>query len=154
MGIKYVHTNLVAKDWRKLARFYIHVFDCKPQPPERDLSGPWVDRLTNMKGVRIRGIHLLLPGYAQGPTLEIFEYDPELDGPEPAINRQGFGHIAFHVDAVEETAQKLVAQGGKILGEIIHQDYGDPGFLTALYAQDPEGNFIEIQNWGGSGLEI
>ena len=78
--------------------------------------------------------------------------DPELDGPEPAINRQGFGHIAFHVDAVEETAQKLVAQGGKILGEIIHQDYGDPGFLTALYAQDPEGNFIETQNWGGQVL--
>ncbi len=148
MGIKFVHANIVAKDWRKLARFYIDVFACKPQYPERDLSGEWVDRLTGIDGARIRGMHLTLPGYVDGPTLEIFQYDPGLHRPNPAINRQGFGHIAFHVDDVEGAARKLAAQGGKILGDIIQQDYGDLGFLTALYAQDPEGNFIEIQNWG------
>lgn len=147
MEIKYVHTNLVAKNWRRLARFYIDVFGCKLQYPERDLSGEWVDRLTNINGVRIRGGHLILPGYVQGPTLEIFEYDPGLDRTNSGINRQGYGHIAFHVDEVEEVARQLVEHGGKILGEIIRRNCEGIGFLTAFYAQDPEGNFIEVQNW-------
>jgi hypothetical protein len=36
----YVHTNLIAHDWRALAEFYQQVFGCVPVPPERDLSGP------------------------------------------------------------------------------------------------------------------
>jgi predicted enzyme related to lactoylglutathione lyase len=148
MGIKYVHTNLIAKDWKKLSEFYIEVFNCRPQYPERNLSGKWIEEMTNINNVKIRGIHLLLPGYEDGPTLEIFEYEPDnLKSSEPMINEQGFGHIAFHVDAVEEIAEKLIKHGGKILSEVIEKDYGEIGFLTAVYAQDPEGNFIEIQNW-------
>ena len=26
---KYAHTNIVCRDWRKLIRFYIEVFDCQ-----------------------------------------------------------------------------------------------------------------------------
>ena len=148
MSIRYVHTNIVAKNWRKLSEFYINVFECKPQYPERDLSGEWIDNLTNIDSVKIKGIHLSLPGYYNGPTLEIFEYGPEyLRSNESKINEQGFGHIAFHVDVVEDVVQKLVEHGGKILGKIIKKDYKGIGLLTAVYAQDPEGNFIEIQNW-------
>lgn len=148
MNIKYVHTNIIAKDWKKISKFYIDVFDCKPLYPERDLSGEWIEKLTNIDNVKVKGIHLSLPGYDNGPTLEIFEYEPKnLNSNESMINKQGFGHIAFHVDVVEEVVEKLVEHGGKILGEIINKDYGEIGVLTAVYAQDPEGNFIEIQNW-------
>ena len=37
--IQFVHVNLVAHNWRRLARFYQDVFRCVPVPPERDLSG-------------------------------------------------------------------------------------------------------------------
>jgi hypothetical protein len=36
---KYVHTNLIAEDWRALAGFYQEVFGCIPVPPERDFQG-------------------------------------------------------------------------------------------------------------------
>ena len=36
---KYVHTNIVAEDWRALAGFYQRLFGCVPVPPERDYSG-------------------------------------------------------------------------------------------------------------------
>ena len=45
---RYVHTNLVAQDWRRLATFYEGVFGCIPVPPERDLSGEWLDALTGV----------------------------------------------------------------------------------------------------------
>ncbi len=147
-GIKYVHTNIVAKDWKALADFYIEVFDCKPLYPKRDLSGQWIDNLTNIKEARIRGMHLSLPGYENGPTLEIFKYTPDLNRTaEPEINEKGFGHIAFLVDSVEEVLDKLLEFGGTTLGEVVKKDYEGIGKLTAVYAKDPEGNFVEIQNW-------
>jgi len=148
MSIKYVHTNIIARDWKKLSQFYINVFDCKPLYPERDLSGKWIDKVTNINNVNIKGIHLRLPGYENGSTLEIFEYKPQkLRNSESEINDQGFGHIAFRVDAVDDVLEKVLQNGGKKLGQIIKKDYGELGVLTAVYVQDPEGNFIEIQNW-------
>jgi len=147
--IKYVHTNLVAKDWRKLADFYINVFGCKPLYPERDLYGAWIDKVTGIENVRIRGMHLALPGYEEGgPTLEIFEYEPDSLRDLPnKINHQGFGHIAFHADSVEDVLNRLIEHGGKPLGEVVTRKYEGIGTLTVVHAADPEGNFIEIQNW-------
>jgi len=39
MATKYTHTNLIAKDWKRLLAFYQEVFGCIPVLPERDLSG-------------------------------------------------------------------------------------------------------------------
>lgn len=146
--MKYTHTNIVARDWKKLSEFYIRVFRCIPVPPERHLSGEWVDRLTALKKAGIDGIHLRLPGCDDGPTLEIFSYTPPDYRKIPErINRQGFGHIAFLVDSVDDVLKDLLANGGSQLGDIVVNDYGDPGILTVVYAADPEGNYIEIQNW-------
>ena len=38
-GAKYVHTNLVAKDWRALAKFYCSVFNCVVVPPAATFRG-------------------------------------------------------------------------------------------------------------------
>lgn len=147
-NIKYVHTNLIARDWQRLAQFYCDVFGCRPVYPDRDLKGEWIDRVTKIVNVRIRGIHLRLPGYADGPTLEIFSYDPaNLAGGEPALNRQGLGHLAFQVDEVADTLKMVLDHGGGQLGELAVRDYGDIGVLTVVYTRDPEGNIIEIQNW-------
>ena len=43
MGIKYTHTNIIARDWEDLAKFYIEVFECQPYGPKRDLSGEWIE---------------------------------------------------------------------------------------------------------------
>jgi predicted enzyme related to lactoylglutathione lyase len=155
MSIRYVHTNIIAKDWRKLCEFYIQVFDCKPLKPERDLSGSWVEELTGIKQVRIRGMHLQLPGYEDSePTLEIFTYQPERPCQDQlAINQQGLGHLAFHVDDVDAVLAAVIAHGGKQLGDVINQRYESLGLLTAVYAADPEGNFIEIQNWNNGSEE-
>lgn len=148
-NIRYVHTNLIAKDWKKLAKFYIDVFGCKPVGPERDLSGEWIELLTEIRNVGVRGVHLLLPGYGEnGPTLEIFQYTPESPRDCPTrISRPGFGHIAFLVDDVDRVLSMIIAHGGKQFGEVVKKDYPELGLLTVAYAKDLEGNFVEIQNW-------
>ena len=146
--IRYTHTNVIAQDWRALVDFYVRVFDCAPTGPERDLEGAWVDALTGLSGAHVTGAHLLLPGHGEnGPTLEVFAYDPPATGEPGRINRPGFGHIAFHVDDVDTMLAAVVAHGGSALGEVVHRDYPELGRLTAVYARDPEGNIIELQNW-------
>ena len=85
-GARYVHTNLIARDWRALAAFYRSVFGCVDVPPERDYSGPGLEAGTGVSGAALRGIHLRLPGNgADGPTLEIFTYTRLANGPVPAV---------------------------------------------------------------------
>lgn len=148
MKVKFSHTNIISKDWQKLAQFYIDVFGCQPVYPERDLKGEWIDRVTGIQDVRIRGIHLRLPGYADGPTLEIFQYNRTNESSEaPAINKEGFSHIAFLVEDVRYFYDRLLANGGSTLGELLEKEMEGVGVLTVVYARDPEGNIIEIQSW-------
>lgn len=147
-SIRYVHTNLIAKDWKRLSEFYINTLHCTMTYPERNLFGKWIDTLTEIDNVKIRGAHIKLPGYENGPTLEIFEYDPECrPTDQPKINAPGFGHIAFQADNIEVVLASILMNGGSKFGEIVQKDYPELGLLTVIYARDPEGNFIELQNW-------
>jgi predicted enzyme related to lactoylglutathione lyase len=146
--IRYVHTNIVARDWRTLAGFYTRVFGCTRKPPERNLRGDWLDGLTALRNAHIRGIHLLLPGHGSaGPTLEIFEYSPKKDARPSSINRPGFAHIAFSVPDVKKTLLSVKRNGGSSVGTIVAASIEGVGMIDVVYARDPEGNIIELQRW-------
>ena len=148
MTVRFAHTNLIAKDWRRLAAFYETVFGCMPVPPERDLSGHWLDNATGLKGAQISGIHLRLPGYEDGgPTLELFQYGSMPERPKSRPNTPGFSHVAFAVDDVATTAKAVFDAGGRSVGALTTREIGGVGILTFQYVTDPEGNIIEIQNW-------
>jgi predicted enzyme related to lactoylglutathione lyase len=146
--MRYTHTNIAARDWKKLSEFYIHVFHCIVKPPERNLSGNWLDQATGLSNAELEGVHLLLPGHGDnGPTLEIFSYK-EMHESEPAMaNHAGFTHIAFEVDDVVQTFRAAMENGGKQLGEITEKEIETVGLLTFVYFRDPEGNIVEIQSW-------
>jgi catechol 2,3-dioxygenase-like lactoylglutathione lyase family enzyme len=146
--IKFAHTNLISDDWKRLADFYIKVFGCRPILPERNLFGDWLDKATTIQNAHLRGVHLVLPGYEDNlPTLEIFQYDANLERPSAAANRKGFGHIAFKVDNVPDVLQTLLENGGAQLGEIVEAEIAGAGTVIFVYAQDIDGNIIELQKW-------
>jgi len=147
--MRFAHTNIVAKDWKLLSYFYINVFDCKVKPPERKLSGDWLDNATGLENAALEGVHLLLPGHGEnGPTLEIFSYR-NIHECEPLMaNYTGFTHIAFEVDDVDRTLHAAMKSGGKSLGNITKKIVAGIGILKFVYFRDPEGNIVEIQSWG------
>ncbi len=145
---KYVHTNLIAEDWRALTRFYQEVFGCIPLPPERDFQGETLEAGTGISGAHLRGIHLLLPGYSDSePTLEIFSYEPQAARPETALNRPGFAHIAFQVEDVSVARTAVLVAGGKAVGNVVTLTIATGARVTWCYLADPEGNLIELQSW-------
>lgn len=147
-AIRYAHTNLVVRDWRRMQDFYCTVFGCEPVSSERDHKGPNFEALTGVTGGNARGRHLRLPGHgAGGPTLEVFEYAPDDAAPAPAINRRGLAHLAFEVPDVEAKRAEILAWGGRDYGQLVTLDIPGAGKLTLIYMCDPEGNILELQKW-------
>jgi predicted enzyme related to lactoylglutathione lyase len=148
MKAKYKHTNIIAGDWKALAAFYEEVFDCVRVPPERHLSGAWLEKGTGVPNARFAGVHLRVPGYGEnGPTLEIYQYSKNEAKPAPAANREGFAHIAFEVDDIEQATAEVLKNGGTKVGEVSASPVEGVGVLTFVYLADPEGNIIELQAW-------
>lgn len=146
--LKFTHINIVAQDWQKLADFYCTVFNCEKIYPERDLKGKWIDKITNISKVHIKGIHLKVPGYGnEGPTIEIFQYNKTIESPGKKINQPGFAHIAFAVDDVELYLSKILKAGGGQIGEIVRKEIDNVGTIELVYVTDPENNIIELQRW-------
>ncbi len=148
-GARFGHLNIVAQDWRRLVDFYVDHFGCVPVPPERDLKGPALEAGTGVSGATIRGLHLRLPGHGpDGPTVEIFSYGEMPIKPEIAINRPGYGHLAFQVADVEAARAEVLAAGGAALGAVVQTPVGVDRLVTWCYVTDPEGNPVELQAWG------
>lgn len=145
---RYAHTNLIARDWRALAAFYERLFGCERVPPERDFAGPELERGTGVPGARLTGAHLRLPGHGpQGPTLEIFHYSTLAEALHTAVNRPGFGHLAFTVADVAAARAEVLAAGGRPIGEVVTLTTATGARVTWCYVTDPEGNAIELQSW-------
>ncbi len=142
ISAKYAHTNLIAEDWRSLARFYQQVFGCVPVPPERDFQGERLDAGVRIAGAHLRGVHMRLPGHGDsGPTIEIFNYNFLENRSKAAANRPGYGHVAFMVENVAEARKAVIQAGGREFGEIVTLPGGT---TTWCYVTDPEGNLIEL----------
>jgi predicted enzyme related to lactoylglutathione lyase len=147
-GVRYGHTNLIARDWRALADFYQRLFGCTPVPPQRSYAGPELEAGTGVKGATLEGVHLRLPGYGDsGPTLEIYTYSILAEAQPTAIHRPGFGHIAFVVDDVARARAEVLSSGGKQVGEIVTLQTATGARVTWCYVTDPEGNALELQSW-------
>lgn len=147
LAAKYVHTNLIAADWRSLAAFYQSIFGCTPVPPERDYSGLQLEALTQLTGAHQCGMHLRLPGHSEGgPTLEIFELTPDFETRKD-VQRRGYGHIAFEVPDVADAQRAVIAAGGSSIGEIVTLTRSDEWQVKVCYATDPEGNALELLSW-------
>lgn len=147
-GARYAHTNLIARDWRRLAAFYEEHFGCVSVPPERNYSGSTLEAGTGVPGATLQGAHLRRPGHGdRGPTLEIFSYSVHAEGPAPVVNRCGLGHIAFEVASVAEARRDVLAAGGRAVGEVVTLTTAPGAQVTWCYVTDPEGNIIELQSW-------
>lgn len=145
---KYVHTNLIANDWKKLSLFYQDVFGLEPVPPERHYKGVDLEKGTGVKGSELHGVHLRMPGYGDnGPTLEIYTYTIQCKDQPRAVNRLGFGHIAFSVQDVSEAREIILQRGGNAIGEIVTLQTSIGTKVTWCYVTDPEGNIVELQSW-------
>lgn len=146
--MKYIHTNLTVENLDKISEFYQKVFGCIPVRKPVNLAGQWVEDITAVKDAEIRYVHLALPGHGpHGPELELIQYKNKISHPKKISNCSGYGHLAFSVDNVQKVLQKLIEEGGGVIGEVVTTEVPNRGLLTEVYATDPEGNILELQHY-------
>lgn len=145
---KYAHTNLIADDWRALSDFTNNSSVVSRPGRKRVFGANHSKAGTGIPSARLRGVHLRLPGYgAAGPTLEIFSYNTRTERGTTAVDRPGFGHIAFSVADVADARTAVLQRGGQAIGKIVTLEVATGAKVTWCYVTDPEGNIIELQAW-------
>lgn len=132
--IRFLHVNINSKDWSKALSFYGRILEASPTGFERDYQGDFIENLTGLKGIRVQGRHLPLPGYSEGgPTFEIFTYNRFSKRGPLQFSDTGRVAVGFRVSDVNALTRKILQEGGTLVKE----KEGDTAIL-----QDPEGNLF------------
>lgn len=136
------HVGLTVSDFGRAVRFYWDVFGCpliavSEMPPERvraffGISDP-------SPKCTIGWIRL-----PDGGVVELFAFEPK--EPKAALrwNSPNFTHVALHVKGIDRWHQHLTANGVPCLST----PQKTPAGYSLFYAQDPDGNLIELIDIG------
>ena len=138
----FFHTGFVVQDLDQTIDFYTNVLGLR-LAGRTERSGPFASQLLAFPGAHIKGAFLEL---GPGHQLELIQYINPASGPG-GINRNDLGasHLAFFVESIGEFyADK--SQKGLRFNSAPAALYDDSGKLLrqALYAQDPDGNWLEF----------
>jgi catechol 2,3-dioxygenase-like lactoylglutathione lyase family enzyme len=109
---------------------------------EMTLAGPWVDRINALEGVQIEIAMMRTPdGHGR---LELTKFhNPGLVAVEPAVapsNALGLRSIMFAVDSLDDAIDRLLAQGGELIGEVVQ--YED--VYRLCYMRGPAGIIVAL----------
>jgi catechol 2,3-dioxygenase-like lactoylglutathione lyase family enzyme len=92
--------------------------------------------LTRPNGSQVQVVRVEIPGL----QINISEFDGSVS-PNRTVDEQGWRHLAFQVDSVDQTYQRLQAEGVEFVTEPF--TYDPPGYRIAFF-RDPEGNILEL----------
>jgi lactoylglutathione lyase len=133
------HVGIVVKDLDKMLTFYRDFLGLTVFSDFRE-NGKFINTLQGLQGADVRMVKLALP---DGSLIELLCDDGHPDEPliENRLCDPGVNHVAFTVDDVDDSYQKVLALGLKTLSPpILAQD----GKARLFFARDPEGNPLEI----------
>jgi catechol 2,3-dioxygenase-like lactoylglutathione lyase family enzyme len=147
-GIHHIAINV--RDLDRMLAFYCEGMGFVPTHAPRSWRGnALIDAAIDVKGSAGRSAILR----AGNCYLELAEYS----APQPAATAalrpfdNGYTHFCIDVTNIAETCERL-----KRYGMTFHDDPVDFGPAQAIFAQDPEGNLVEVQeieNETGLGIE-
>lgn len=134
------HTSFTVADLDRAVRFWTEALGFRlGSMGER--SGDWQERATGVKGARLKVAHL----FGHGHHMELIQY---LDGAAGGVglppNAVGAGHVCLEVDDIHAAAQRLLAAGATLQGEMTEIAHGTFSGSWAGYIRDPDGVLIEL----------
>jgi catechol 2,3-dioxygenase-like lactoylglutathione lyase family enzyme len=138
------HFELSTQDPERAIAFYRDVFGMELVSDREVEAGGFVEQVTGVPGARVRIVHLR--GY--GFNFELLHYlEPGGDTRAREPNHTGSGHLCFITDDLDADCERLRSLGVKIRskdGRPIAVVGGPNDGGKALYAEDPDGNPVEL----------
>lgn len=138
----FFHTGFVVKDLDKTIDFYTNVLGLRVAG-RMERAGDFACQLLAFDNAHIKGAFLDL---GDGHQLELIQYLTPASG-SSAVNRNDLGasHLAFFVENIDQFHAEKSQKELRFNSEPAAL-YDDNGKLLrkALYAQDPDGNWLEF----------
>lgn len=134
------HTGIVVKDLKRMVRFYTQVLGLQVLRRIDSLASPEGDH------TGIPGAHreLVFVGFKEDHQIELVHFvDPPARQGYLDKHQLGACHVCFDVEDLRQTYTKLQSRGVRFVTEPKFRSYRD-GELGIVYAQDPEGNWLEF----------
>ena len=138
----FFHTGFVVKDLEQAISFYTNVLGLR-LAFRMERSGPFVSQVLGFPDARIQGAFLNM---GEGHQLELIQYLSPASGPG-GISRNDLGatHLCFYVENIDRFyAEKSRLGLRPINPPAEHRDEQGRLIRKVLYAQDPEGNWLEF----------
>lgn len=129
------HTGLVVREIERSITFYLELGFVLWQRMVRD--GPYIDQLVGIPGVTLEWAKLRAP---DGSMLELIQYHVPADVQplkNAPSNRLGCSHIAFAVDDLTTTCEKLIRLGGSVVNMPTTESW-------SVYCHDLDGIIVEL----------
>lgn len=140
------HVNLVVADLERAARFYEHVFGWR-RGFSATLEGKWIEAVSGLPNVSATCLFLESPE-PNGARIELIRYDAPI-GEHIELNTRpntfGARHIAFEVENIEATVEKVRELGLTIVGEVVEVPFrvGTLGAKRLVYFHDFDDVLVE-----------
>lgn len=140
MITRFNHTGIVVQDLDLMERFYTEDIGLKTFR-RLDSVAPLEGNHTGIPGARRT---LLFLGIEDNHQIELVHYIDPLAA-KGHLDKHQFGatHICFDVEDLQETYDELSAKGVRFVTEPKYRQVNGRT-LGAIYAQDPEGNWLEF----------
>ncbi len=132
------HTGFVVRDLDASVKFYRDVLGLEIVRT-MDREGAPISQVIGYENTHLKGAIL---STGDSHSLELIQYlNPSpTERPTEERNALGASHLAFNVDNMEETFERLVSNGARKLNPPATMQPG----RKACYMQDPDGNWIEL----------
>src|SRR5947199_7601787 len=133
------HTGIVVTDMDRAVAFYKGVLGMKEVANFFE-EGQYIDAIIGLKNVKLWMIKLIAE---DGSMIELLQYFSHLKEPlrDRKLNAPGCSHVAFTVENVDDTYQRLLKEGVRFTCA----PYVSPdGYAKVTFFQDPEGVFLEL----------
>jgi extradiol dioxygenase family protein len=138
------HTGIVVQDLAKMVRFYTEDLGLKlllelesNAPPDGDHTGILAARRK-----------LVFVGFDSGHQIELVHYlQPPAHQGHLDKHQLGCMHVCFSVDDVQSLYSTLSAKGVRFATTPKYRRATDQQRIGVVYAQDPEGNWLEFVQW-------
>ena len=142
------HVNIVVEDLERMIAFYRDALGLAVTK-RATISGSWIGAVVGLGDVHADVAYLDFP---VGPRIELIRYNrPAIARPAGVEkpNAPGLRHLAFRVDDIHASAEKLRAAGVTFFSDV--QTVPDSQVTYAggirkrlVYFTDPEGNLLEM----------
>jgi catechol 2,3-dioxygenase-like lactoylglutathione lyase family enzyme len=140
------HVGITVRDMDKAVIFYRDTLGFRVLGDVM-LAGEEADRLTCLKGTKLRAVYIRSENDLKGPSLELLHFlepAPDTGAPYARLTNPGITEVAFWVKDIEQTYEKLCAQGVEFYSPPQFFELEGYGKVKAVYFWDLDGTTLEL----------